>query len=295
MTWYKETADLLRPMYYRLQQIVLQSDYIQVDETTIPVIIKEEHKTRKGYLWLFRSVEDSQVFFHYNNGSRSREVITPLLEKYQGALQTDGYEAYAAYDNHKGIETLGCWAHVRRKFSDSLNSDRERAEYALSQIGLLYTVESKANSDNLTFEERAGMRKRLSEPIIEVFRKWLLGEYPKVLPKSPIGKAIFYACNQYPRLLRYLDNGRYLIDNNMAYHNFFNITTSNTNNTYSEVFIIEVVILFHCQSSYEVFENPNSAERPLFFSDFHFFCIVPVASSSSEVKAFICCPVVICW
>jgi hypothetical protein len=35
------------------------------------------------------------------------------LEKYQGALQTDGYEVYAVYDNQKGIETLGCWAHAR--------------------------------------------------------------------------------------------------------------------------------------------------------------------------------------
>ena len=91
-----------------------------------------------------------------------------------------------------------------------------RAEYALSQIGLLYTVERKANSDNLTFEERANMRKRLSEPVITVFKNWLHMEYPKVLPKSPIGKAILYAYNQYPRLIRYLDNGRYLIDNNMA-------------------------------------------------------------------------------
>lgn len=32
--WFSQTADLLRPMYYRLKEIVLSSDYIQVDEST---------------------------------------------------------------------------------------------------------------------------------------------------------------------------------------------------------------------------------------------------------------------
>ena len=35
------------------------------------------------------------------------------------------------------------------------------------------------------------------------------------------------------------------------------------------------------------FVNPNSAERPLFSSSFHFFCIVLASSSSNVSKAFI--------
>ena len=96
--WFRETTDLFRPMYYRLQEIILGSDYIQADETTIPVIIHKEKRAVKEYLWLFRSVTDSLVFFHYDNGSRAQKVIIPLLEKYRGALQTDGYEAYSIYE-----------------------------------------------------------------------------------------------------------------------------------------------------------------------------------------------------
>jgi len=213
--WYRETADLLRPMYYRLQELVLSSGYIQVDETTIPVIIKDKRKAVKSYLWLFRSVDDASVFFHYNNGSRSREVITPLLKNYQGALQTDGYEVYALYENKEGVLHLGCWAHARRKFKEALASDKERAEYALSQIGLLYSVERMADTDHLTCEERMGLRHRLSRPVITVFEKWLLDEAAKTLPKSPIGKAIRYTCNNYPQLKRYLLDGKYQIDNNL--------------------------------------------------------------------------------
>ena len=213
--WYKETANLLRPMYYRLQENVLGSDYIKADETTIPVIIDEKHSAVKSYLWLFRSVEDNTVFFHYDKGSRSNEVIAPLLKNFQGALQTDGYDVYSMYEKKEGVLLLGCWAHARRKFVEALNSDKERADYALSQIGLLYSVERKADTDNLTCEERMGLRNRLSLPILTILEKWLLKESGKVLPKSPIGKAINYTYNYFPQLNRYLLDGKYLIDNNL--------------------------------------------------------------------------------
>lgn len=43
-----------------------------------------------------------------------------------------------------------------------------------------------------------------------------MNEYAKVLPKSPIGKAIKYTYNIYHRLSRYHQNGSYHIDNNLA-------------------------------------------------------------------------------
>jgi transposase len=213
--WFKETADLLRPMYYRLKELILQSDYIQVDETTVPVMVEGKDKTVKSYLWLLRSVIDSQVFFHYDKGSRSQKVVIPLLMKYRGALQTDGYEVYKMYENKKDVLPLGCWAHIRRKFKEALSNVKERSEYALSQIALLYQVERKADEENLSYEERAELRTRLSYPIMVVFEKWLLNEYYKVLPKSPIGKAIRHTYVNYHRLTRYHLDGRYRIDNNL--------------------------------------------------------------------------------
>lgn len=213
--WFKETADLLRPMYYRLKEKVLESDYIQIDETTVPVMIKGKGKTVKSYLWLLRSVIDSLVFFHYDEGSRAQKVVIPLLLEYQGALQSDGYEVYSIYENKKGVLPLGCWAHIRRKFEESLSNDKARAEYALTQIGLLYDVERKADTEQFSFEERAELRSRLSYPIMIAFEKWLVNEYPKVLPKSPIGKAIRHTYKNYHRLTRYHLDGRYKIDNNL--------------------------------------------------------------------------------
>lgn len=214
--WFRDTADLLRPLYYRLRELVLATDYIQVDETTLPIVQEEKHKTIKGYIWMVRSVMDSLVFFHYDQGSRAQKVVLPLLKDFRGALQTDGYDVYKVYEDKQGVLPLGCWAHARRKFEEALKEDKVRAEYALEQIGLLYEVEREADYRNLTYEERAEMRERLAYPILVVFEKWLVNEYPKVLPKGRIGKAIKYTYGIYHRLTRYHLDGRYRMDNNLA-------------------------------------------------------------------------------
>ena len=214
--WYKDVADLMRPSYYRLMELVLSSDYIQSDETTIPIINNEKHKAIKGYIWMVRAVMRDLVFFHYDHGSRAQKVALLLFKDYQGVIQTDGYAVYDIYENKKGILPIGCWAHCRRRFSESLKEDEARASYALEQIGLLYDVERRADQEQLSYEERANLRSRLSYPIMVAFEKWLINEYPKVLPKGRIGQAIKYTYGIYHKLTRYHLDGRLRIDNNLA-------------------------------------------------------------------------------
>ena len=212
--WFKDVADLLRPLYFRLWELILQTDYIQSDETTIPVIHDEKHKTVKGYIWLVRSVMTGRQFFYYDNGSRAGRVVLKLFSKFRGAIQTDGYERYDLLDAKKGIILLGCWAHARRKFFEARKNDLQRADYALAQIQLLYDVERKADDEHMNYAQRAELRSRLAYPILVRFEKWLVCEYPKVLKDSPIGKAIKYTYSRFDKLSRYHLDGRYRPDNN---------------------------------------------------------------------------------
>ena len=52
--WYEQAVDKLKPLYDRLRQKILSSEYIQIDESVIPVIDNEKHKARKGYEWCVR-------------------------------------------------------------------------------------------------------------------------------------------------------------------------------------------------------------------------------------------------
>lgn len=214
--WFSGVADLMRPVWFRLKELVLASDYIQSDETTIPIIHNEKHEAVKGYLWTVRAVMENLVFFHYDHGSRAGKVALSLFKDYQGVIQTDGYSVYDMYERKKGVLPIGCWAHARRKFDEALKEDKARASYALEQIGLLYDVERRADLENLTNEQRAELRSRLAYPIMVAFEKWMVGEHSKVLPKGRIGKAISYTYGIYHKLTRYHLDGRLKMDNNLT-------------------------------------------------------------------------------
>lgn len=213
--WHKDTCDLLRSLYNRLKELVLSSDYIQVDESTIPVINNEKQKAVKAYLWVVRSTIEKLVFFHYDNGSRAQKVIVELLRDFKGAVQSDGYGAYHIYENRMGVLLLGCWAHARRKFEEARQEDKSGAEYALGQISLLYKVETMADEQNLDDQQRSELRRRLAYPILQAFEKWIESYYPKVLPKGRMERALKYTYSIYRRLARYHLDGKYKLDNNL--------------------------------------------------------------------------------
>lgn len=212
--WFQEVSDLLMPLHFRLWELMKKTDYLQCDETTLPVVRSDKHKTVKGYIWLVRDPMCGRQYFYWDKGSRSGEVVLKLFSGYQGALQTDGYERYELLDGKKGVILLSCWAHARRKFSDAIKNDKERAESALEQIQLLYEVERQIKDQALSFEDTAKLRVRLAYPIMVRFEKWLVAEHARVIKGSPIEKAILYTYNRFNKLSRYHLDGRYNIDNN---------------------------------------------------------------------------------
>ena len=218
--WFQGVSDLLMPLHFRLWELMKKTDYLQCDETTLPIVRNDKHKTVKGYIWLVRDPMSGRQYFYWDKGSRSGEVVLKLFSGYQGALQTDGYERYELLDGRKGVMLLACWAHARRKFSDSIKNDKERAESALDQIQLLYEVERQIKDQSLSFEDAAKLRERLAYPIMVRFEKWLVAEHAKVIKGSPIEKAILYTYNRFNKLSRYHLDGRYNIDNNGIYPNF---------------------------------------------------------------------------
>lgn len=215
--WVQGAAELLGPLYECLRKRVLGCDYIQVDESIIPVLDKDKPgATRKGYHWVVRSPELKSLFFHYDKGSRAQYVAVELLKDFRGAVQSDGYGAYDIYENKQGVLLLGCWAHVRRKFEHALSDDPERAQYALRVIGELYAIERRVKEQGLPPDEIKATREKDAYPLIREFERWIEKEANAATPKSAIGKALRYAYALYPRLSRYVTDGRYRIDNNGA-------------------------------------------------------------------------------
>ena len=118
--WFSQSCEPLIPLLKLLRQRVLSADYIQVDESTIPVIDNEKKRAVKGYLWVVRNPVNGEVFFHYDRGSRSEKTAMVLLHDFKGAIQSDGYQVYKRFEALEGKLMLGCWAHARRKFDEAL-------------------------------------------------------------------------------------------------------------------------------------------------------------------------------
>ena len=213
--WYEAAVEKLKLLYDILRQHILQSEYIQIDESVLPVIDSEKHKARKGYEWCVRDAIRGAVMFYYDCGSRGGKVAREILGAYKGAVQCDGYDAYDQFEKNDNITVYGCWAHARRKFVDALNENNRLATEALCFIRKIYKVESDANKAGLNADERKEQRLKISYPTIRLFETWMKETYLKVLPNSKMGDAIEYTYSLLPRLSRYVNDGRIHIDNNL--------------------------------------------------------------------------------
>ena len=214
--WFKPACELLAPLYEELKKQILSTDYVQVDETTIPVIDKEKHKASKEYLWMIRSVMEKQVFFYYQEGSRSRKVVQHLFKNYTGYLQSDGYDGYNVLEEQEGVCLVGCLVHARRYWESAKNEDEKRAAYVLGEIQKIYHIERMADEQELSYKERAQLRAKLAAPILDSLEAWMVKTNSEVLPKSLIGKAVKYCYPLWPRMKVYLNDGRLKPDNNLA-------------------------------------------------------------------------------
>lgn len=212
--WVEACCDLLNPLAEALRREVLAAPYLMSDETPLRVLDSSKPgKCHLGYLWPYLAPLAKLVYFDYQP-SRSREGPQKMLQNFVGHLQTDGYAAYEAITRRPEVTALGCMAHARRYFVEAQDYDAARAAWMLSQMQQLYQLERQAREGGLSHDERYRLRQEFAPPILTAIKTWLDQQARDVLPKSKIGQAIGYTLGQWPKLERYISDGRFEIDNN---------------------------------------------------------------------------------
>lgn len=84
----------------------------------------------------------------------------------------------------------------------------------LAFIKKLYKVEAECRE--FTHDERKRYRDEHARPILTAFRVWIDEAVHKTPPKGAAGKALLYAYREREYVVRYLDDGRFEIDNGFA-------------------------------------------------------------------------------
>ena len=207
--------DWLKPIYEKLRQNLLEHNVLHADETSLQVL-REPGKSaqQKSYMWLYRTSSEAErptVFYEYQPDRGGKHPET-FLSGWRGFCHTDGYSAYHGLD---GVTTVGCWAHVRRKFDEAFKIAKapdSSAKVGLDFCNQLFALEREFAE--LSSSKRFAQRMEQSKPVAEAFFAW--AKSLDMPPKLAITRALVYALKQERWLMNVFLDGRLELSNNRA-------------------------------------------------------------------------------
>ena len=217
--WMMQCGALIQPLINLLQDRLLTQCCIHLDETPVQVLNEAGKAAQsQSYMWVRAAGPPQETVILFDDDpSRSQQVPGTLLPDYHGTVMVDGYDGYEAVCQAQMIKRLGCWAHARRKFVEAQRAGGKKskspnADHALKLIGNLYTLEKALAGAKA--DERYQQRQQQAKPVLDQLQAWLQQTLPTVPPQTALGKALYYLHHQWPRLIGYLEDGHYPIDNN---------------------------------------------------------------------------------
>ncbi len=252
----EKTYDLyLKPLEKQMIEDLPNCNVVHMDETVLKCTEVKDRKQSSMVVAVSGIYEENQMavykFFPYK---KQEFVIALLGGSFRHALMTDGLYAYANY--YGPCRKLNCMAHARRKIFEAikvrsdfaqyqadvlkwgkttLENDEEAAEAAaqldeterpepspglqilltaLSLFGKLYHIESHVAS--YSHEARTEVRQELSKPCFERLTRVMMEIQSGFEERSAAYRAAKYFMDRANSLGRYLEDGDYPIDNNVA-------------------------------------------------------------------------------
>jgi len=203
-----------------IKQQIISYDIAYSDETTIQVL-KDPNKgvQSKKYMWLFAGgLPDKFSFYYHYHHARSHDVAVNFFDGYKGYIHCDGFPGYDTLAAKSSDITLsGCLYHARRKFVEIIKVIQAKEGVAcdvLKYITLLAKIEEEIKE--FSRENKFNTRLEKAKPVLDELHAYLVAVRPRVLPKSPLGQAVSYTLNQWPKLITYLKDGRLENNNNRS-------------------------------------------------------------------------------
>ena len=86
-----QCADLLKPLYGSLKEVLFQSKVIGTDDTGVKVLDEKLPFARTGRIWPYHGYQQHPVIVYDFTQTRERAGPEKFLEGYRGYLQADAY------------------------------------------------------------------------------------------------------------------------------------------------------------------------------------------------------------
>ena len=119
----KACENWLEPIYEEMKRRLCGHQVLHADETTLQVLHEDGKPAQsKSYMWLYRTSGEAEhqiVLYDYQRDRKHTHPET-FLKDFSGFLHADGYDGYHKLPDR--ITVVGCWAHLRRKFDEVLQT-----------------------------------------------------------------------------------------------------------------------------------------------------------------------------
>lgn len=189
-----------------------------------PLPDQKRQACRRGHYFVLVADRD-HVFFEYTSKENSR-VVAEMFRGYSGYVQADAKSVYDVLfrepeerppdgDDPGTRQEVGCWSHARRGFWEATAAKSIVAREGLARIGRIFEVDGRFRGKPPSEIDR--LRQLHLRPHLEEFFKWATVQYELVREeRGLLRSALGYAARQKDALMRVLDDGRLVLDNNRS-------------------------------------------------------------------------------
>jgi len=214
--WTGWCSEQVEPVVKAMADYIRAQRLIQSDETSVRMQLPDG-QMETARLWAY-GLPWAEVVFDFRT-DKSQQGPKEFLHRTSASyLQADGGSSYLPVFPALSLKHIACMAHIRRDIFEARQDAPLAVDLILAAMQKLYRIERQAKEQNLSLEERLGLRQREAKPIFLDLEELMRTARQAVLPKSPLGKALAYAYNQWPAMARYLEVAEAEIDNNSIEH-----------------------------------------------------------------------------
>ena len=225
--WTGWCSDQVEPVVKAMADYILAQPLVQSDETPVRMQLADG-QMETARLWAY-GLPWAEVVFDF----RTDKSHTGPLEFLQGTtarfVQADGGSSYSPVFEKLDLLHIACMAHIRRDIFEAREDAPLAVDLVLAAIQKLYRVEARAKAEALSLAARLELRQREAKPIFMDVGQLIATMRKDVLPKSPLGKALSYAQNQWPAMARYLEVAQAELDNNSTEHSLRSVVLGRRN------------------------------------------------------------------
>ena len=214
--WTGWCSDQVEPIVQAMAKHICAQPLIQSDETPVRMQLANG-QMETARLWAY-GLPWAEVVFDFRTDKSQQGPKEFLQGTTARFLQTDGGSSYVPVFEALELLHVACMAHIRRGLFEARADAPLAVDLLLAAIQKLYRIETRAKATGLSLDARLQLRQREAQPIFMDAGQLIATLRKDVLPKSPLGRALKYAENQWPAMARYLEVAHAELDDNSTEH-----------------------------------------------------------------------------